>query len=122
MKRFQWSAVSRFLQLLRADSPASDVELTRIRTMERNIGLPVRAGLIAVLIYYFFLSRWLTETTSLPDVALEYIRRFFLVYLSFNLAASVMLVKADRATVCCSPRSSSPLAVLTACSTGCSWA
>jgi signal transduction histidine kinase len=99
MKRLHWSSVGKVLRLLRADTPASGVELARIQTMERNIGLPVRAGLIAVLIYYFFFSRWLTETTSLPDIALEYIRRFFLLYLSFNLAASVMLVKANRASV-----------------------
>ncbi|HEY6169923.1 MAG TPA: ATP-binding protein [Verrucomicrobiae bacterium] len=66
-------------------------QLTRIVSMERNIGLPVRAGLMGAAAYYLFLSKGFGEAASIPDVVLEFVRRLMFGYLALNLAASVVL-------------------------------
>lgn len=55
----QWQKIKRIPQLLDLRVPPPEVQLARIRTIERNVGLPVKAAVLVVLIYYFFVSNWL---------------------------------------------------------------
>ena len=55
---FQWKALFRLPQVLDLRLPDPARQLDRIRMMERNIGLPVKAALFLVLFYYFFFSNW----------------------------------------------------------------
>src|SRR5437667_4366037 len=91
MNRFNWSALKKIRAVLTANMLDTDQQLVRIRSVERNIGLPVRAGVIVVLIYYLFFSRWFTGATTVPEIVLEAIRRLLLGYIPLSLTASVLL-------------------------------
>ena len=62
-----WKTFTRLPDTLTVQAPDSEEQIDRIRYMERNIGLPVKAGVIAVLIYYLFLSNWLEQQTAPTD-------------------------------------------------------
>ena len=38
--------------------PPPDIQLARIRSMERNVGLLVKAAVLFVLLYFFFFTNW----------------------------------------------------------------
>ncbi|MBI4660421.1 MAG: ATP-binding protein [Verrucomicrobia bacterium] len=74
--------------------------MARIRYMERNVGLPVKAAVIGVLTYFLFLSRWVEEVTAPagqtadipPQIELEVIPQFFLIYVVINAGVASMLL------------------------------
>lgn len=76
--------------------PDPDQLATRIRHMERNIGLPTKAVVIGVLVYYLFFSRWFDEVTLPRQFALELVQRFFLVYVAFNVGVACLLIGMDQ--------------------------
>jgi signal transduction histidine kinase len=86
------SAFRRLISALRAGSVDTAQQLQRIGSMERNIGLPVRAGLIVLVGYYLFYSRWLSEVATSSEVVLEWVRGLLVTYIAINLIASVALV------------------------------
>jgi signal transduction histidine kinase len=68
-KRFslwQWQKVRNLPQLFGLRVPPPDIQLARIRTMERNVGLPVKAAVLLVLFYFFFLTNWLDVVSGTP--------------------------------------------------------
>src|SRR5689334_18874150 len=82
-------------------APSLEQQISRISLMERNIGLPVRAAGIILLVYYLFFSNWFGEFGSsseiVPDVpaqevALEVIRRYFLIYVVACVGFASMLL------------------------------
>src|SRR5690349_8527827 len=90
--------VSHFLQL---GEPDARQQTARIRYMERNVGLPVKAAVILVLFYYLFFSNWFDDVTSAKDasfetppreIILEIIRRFFLIYVALNAGIASLLI------------------------------
>lgn len=82
----------RLVAALRAGTVDTAQQLRRIQTMERNIGLPVRAGMILLVAYYLYLLRAPAEQEIAPEaVVLEWVRGLLLAYLLINLAASVAL-------------------------------
>ena len=84
--------------------PAPDLEqqIVRICYIERNVGLPVKAAGIALLTYYLFFSNWFGDFGGSGDfvpadvppheVALEVIRRFFLIYVVVSVGFASMLL------------------------------
>ena len=95
-----WKTFTRLPDTLTVEAPDSEEQIERIRYMERNIGLPVKAGVIAVLIYYLFLSNWFEQQTAptdpVPDdpvqLELEIIQRFFMIYLVINMGVASLLL------------------------------
>jgi len=97
-KRQEWS---RALETVLSVAPDPTEARTRIRSMERNLGLPVRAAVIALLFYYLFFSNWFEDLSLGSDTArdipprevmMDIVRRFFLVYVVVNVGfASLML-------------------------------
>ncbi len=71
MNPLNWSALKRIPALLAADKLDTEQQLARIQSMERNIGLPIRAGIIAVLVYFLYISRSASESLSLPTTVLQ---------------------------------------------------
>jgi signal transduction histidine kinase len=57
----------------------------RIVAMQRQIVLPAKAGIIAVVLFYIFHSDWLYQAPSTYDVALDFLRKYFLVYSICNI-------------------------------------
>lgn len=85
--------------------PDSAEQLARIRLMERNIGLPVKASIFFVLFYYFFLSNWFdivagpAAAESPHEVFLEAIPPFFLAYFVLNAAVATILLGMEHFTL-----------------------
>ncbi len=104
-KRFnlmQWQFFKKLPQLLDLRMPEPERQFARIRLMERNIGLPVKAAILIVLFYYFFFSNWFDVVAPKPvngmfgvsphERVLQYIPPFFLVYVIINGAVAVLLL------------------------------
>lgn len=105
MRFLRWEFLSALPDLLKLQSPDPEQHSARIRYMERNIALPVKAAVAIVLCYYLFFSHWFESVTiprpglmeTLPrEVALETIRRFFLIYVVLNGGVASLLIAMDQ--------------------------
>jgi len=98
LNRLGWQKIKRLPQILDLRVPPPDVQLSRIRTMERNIGLPVKAAVLLVLIHYFFLSNWLDTVISgrirvaPQERVLQLIPPVFLAYVVINGAFATLMI------------------------------
>ena len=81
--------------------PEPAQQLARIRLMERDFGMPVKAFICAVLFYYLFFSNWYGDTSapagvvgdSLPmEQAMGPLRLFFILYVIINIAVACLLL------------------------------
>jgi signal transduction histidine kinase len=76
----------------------SEHQFNRIVSMERNIGLPLRAGLMLAAIYHIRLSRELTGPLwSMSELFGDIFRGAMAAYVLVNVAASVLLFVTARA-------------------------
>src|SRR5262249_29726631 len=99
---FRWQTIKELPQLLAVPAPDLQQQLARICYMERNVGLPVKAAGIALLTYYLFFSNWFGDFAVSSDivpadvppheVALEVIRRYFLIYVVVSVGFACMLL------------------------------
>lgn len=99
---FPWQRLKSLLRLMGVPAPDLAQQISRIAYMERNIGLPVRAAGIGLLIYYLFFSNWFGDFSGsseivpadIPaqEVALEVIRRYFLIYVVASVGFASMLL------------------------------
>ncbi|MCF7765777.1 MAG: hypothetical protein K9N62_19080 [Verrucomicrobia bacterium] len=86
-------------RILSVQAPDLELQIYRIRYVERNIGLLVKAAVILVLFFYLFVSNWYTEVDvadgelvdAPPQIVLNLIRQFFLIYFVINVAAGWLL-------------------------------
>jgi signal transduction histidine kinase len=65
--------------------------LSRVRFIERNIGLPVKLVLLVVLGNFLFFTRWFYDLTPPREDALEMVRTFFLIYTALSVGAGIFL-------------------------------
>jgi len=72
--------------------PEPEEQAQRIVNMQLRIVLPAKAGIIAVILAYVFTSGWSVEAPSARDVALDYLRRYFLVYTACNIGIGALFV------------------------------
>jgi signal transduction histidine kinase len=79
-------------------TPSADTayQADRLRFMERNIGLTVKAVVGGILYYYLFLSTWFEGLSKVGDVTFETVYQLFLAYLIINIIVAVILVLMDR--------------------------
>jgi signal transduction histidine kinase len=105
MRIFRWESLKGLPELLKLQNPDAAQHAARIRYMERNIALPVKAAVFLVLCYYLFFSHWFEGVTgvrpgsmeTLPqEVALETFRRFFLIYVVLNAGVASLLIAMDQ--------------------------
>ncbi len=85
--------LDRLIELLKIPAPGRSELLGRIRTMERNIVLPIKAAGILMLLQSF---PWIREATGTLDVPVEYARYFLWVYASVNLLMAWLLLRMSR--------------------------
>jgi signal transduction histidine kinase len=100
--RFRWESLAALPGFLTVPGPGLEQQLRRISYIERNIGLPVKAAAILLLMYYLFFSNWFGDFGSAADfvpadvpaqeVAMEVIRRYFLIYVVGSVAFASMLL------------------------------
>lgn len=63
---------------------------SRIVAIQRNIAIPIRLIVIAVVFYYYFVSPWLVEAVKDYDVVLETTQNFFAGYALATLAFAAL--------------------------------
>jgi signal transduction histidine kinase len=91
----QWQKIKALPRLLDVRVPPPEHQLTRIRRMERDIGIPVKVAVLLVLFYFFFMGNWVEAVKGsgrLPAVILEKVPFFFLGYILINGAIATLLL------------------------------
>lgn len=92
MKTAVWTALQQFWGLLNETAPPPEQMAARLRTIERDVVLPVKAVLALILLYYLYGSIWFEDVTLPQTVAQQTIERFFLIYLVINLGVAGVLL------------------------------
>jgi len=80
---------------LSSQAPDFGHQAVRVRSIERNIVLPIKGAIIALLIWYLFFSRWFDDVYTFREAVLLTVRLFFLIYIVVNLAAAIILSGMD---------------------------
>jgi signal transduction histidine kinase len=80
---------------LTSRAPDFGHQATRVRSVERNIILPVKGAIIALLVYYLFFSKWFDEVYTFREAVLLTVRLFFLIYAVVNMAVGIVLMGMD---------------------------
>ena len=96
MKLFRWQTIRKLRELLREIEPPPEQMALRLKSVERDIILPVKAVFALLLSYSFFISRWFEDVAIPRSVAQQIIERFFLIYLTFNVFAAAALIFSKR--------------------------
>jgi signal transduction histidine kinase len=84
----QW--LKAFPGLLAAPRPEPSRQAELIVSVQRRFVLPVRAGVLAVVLYFIFSSEWFYEVPTTQTVVLQTLRGYFPVYILCNAIAAVM--------------------------------
>ena len=66
MKPLRWSSFAPLLDLLKETAPPSEQMALRLKSMERNVILPVKGVFVLIITYYLYFSSWF-EDISTPD-------------------------------------------------------
>lgn len=98
MKWPRLDALRRLPELLTLQLPEEAEHATRIRYMERHIALPVKLAVFLALAYYLFFSNWFDSVAKVVprEVALETIRRFFIIYVIINAGVASLLIAMEQ--------------------------
>ncbi len=79
-------------RLLVAPTLEPSQRAVRIQAVERDVILPLRVLLIAVLGYFFFLSHWSDVIGSVREVGHRWFAQYFWLYLAVNVAAGAAFI------------------------------
>lgn len=66
--------------------------LRRVTLMERDIVLPIKVALIAMLLYSFYSSPWVVRVQSELEISVEWTQHFLWVYIGVNAAVAACLL------------------------------
>src|SRR6476661_6707092 len=80
----------RLVALVKIPPPASPQLERRIRIMERDIVLPIKAAAIAMLLHSFYFTPWIGIASSNLDVAVESTQYFFWLYVGVNAVVAAL--------------------------------
>lgn len=83
--------LTRWRRLAAAPPPDEAVFLQRVRFVERNVMLPVKAVMLSLLVYFLFITQWFVGLTPPREDALNGLRNFFLVYFALNVGTGILL-------------------------------
>ena len=83
-------------ELLRPLPPDPADELFRLRSVERDVILPIKVLYLGVLIYYFYFTSWESDHATAMQVAQTLTVKAFGLYLALNIALAIYLLKVKR--------------------------
>jgi len=83
-------------QLLIAPTVEPGQRASRIQTVETDIVMPIKGILIVILVCYLYFSDWIDYPHSARDLALNIIRKFFLVYAALNMIVGAVFFSRRR--------------------------
>lgn len=88
---------ARLRDLLHPLPPDPAHELFRLRSVERDVILPIKALYLAVLVYYFYFTTWaVTEQMTVMQIVENLTVKSFALYLAANVALALYLLRARR--------------------------
>lgn len=90
MNILDWERIKKLRGLLATGQAEPAQQAERIVRMLRDVVLPSKAGLSLVVLYYLFSSGWYDEQTA--RLALDTLKKFFLIYLLCNFVSAILLV------------------------------
>lgn len=79
------------IPLLSIPAPRSPQLLRRIKLMERDIILPLKAAGVLMLLYSFYFRPWINNVLSALEVAVEWTQYFLWVYIAANLLFAALI-------------------------------
>ncbi len=91
----QWPGWVRRPHWLAGAAPDYSVQAGRVRSMERNIVLPIKLAILLLLLYYLYLSNWFEEVYTFSLAVFVTFRLFALIYLGVTLVGGVLLLRMD---------------------------
>ncbi len=94
--RFPRRTFEQLRELLRPLPPDPADELFRLRSVERDVILPIKVLYLGVLIYYFYFTSWSSDQATAMQIAQTLTVKAFGLYLALNLALAIYLLKAKR--------------------------
>lgn len=83
-------------ELLRPAKPDPAQQLFRLRAVEREVILPIKALYLAILTYYFYLTPWYGESPSAIQLTVTITKQFFAFYLIINAGVAFALLRRQR--------------------------
>ena len=94
--RFPGQTFERLRDLLRPPQPDPAQELFRLKYVERDVILAIKALCFAFLIYYFYFTSWSAEVQTARQIAESMTQKAFGFYLALNAALAFYLIKSRR--------------------------
>src|SRR6266436_8924611 len=93
-----WPPLKEFIALLKVPAPDAPQRLERLRLMERDLMLPLKAVGILMLFhsFYFSFSPWIGIVADALALAVESTQYFFWLYVSANILMAAVLLAMDR--------------------------
>ncbi len=92
--------IQRFFKLVSTSSIDPDEQYSRLKLMERDLGVPIKIFVLAIMAYFLFFSQWIQEREYIlrerVEVALEPVQEFYLGYVLVNVGAIVFLIFFNR--------------------------
>lgn len=88
--------LQKFREMLRETAPTPEQMASRLRSVEKDVVLPVKMAYIAILLYFFYFSRWFEQMAVPSPVAQQVVERFFVIYLLVNIVVPVVLFRTRR--------------------------
>ena len=90
--------LERIISVLRVPAPAAAQMIQRITVMEVHLILPLKAAVIAMLLYsFFFSSSWINHVLSSLEIAVESTQYIIGIYIIINIAVAALLLNIRRA-------------------------
>ena len=101
MKPNRWPSLQQLRDLLTETAPPTEQMALRLKLMERDVILPVKAVFVLIITYSLYFSSWFEDVTLPQTLAQQTIERFFIIYLVINVgvAAALIFGKSISATV-----------------------
>lgn len=96
MHLIRWPSFQELSELLRDTAPTPAQLSLRLRTIERDIILPVKAVVIGMMSYSLYHTRWFQDQMLERSVVHALVERFFLIYLLLSVAAAGLLIFGQR--------------------------
>lgn len=91
MSFLAWQKPNWMPRLLAFPVPEPLEQAARILAVQRNIVLPARGTVTAVVLYYLFYSHWLDEANSPRKQDFEMLQHYFILYIIVSALSAIML-------------------------------
>lgn len=95
-KTRSWPTIRKLRELLEETSPSPQEMASRLRTVERDVILPVKAVFVVLLLYNLYFANWFDDASLPQTVAQQTIERFFIIYLVINAGVAGVLIYARK--------------------------